>query len=103
MNPNFAITGTTLATAVGVGVLVLIALILLGRYYFNRLGQGNLTERHKGEDSGRKVASRNKYPEVNVLSYSPVFLRLSLIIVLAFVIAAFSWTIYERQVNIPED
>lgn len=103
MNTNFAITGTTLAIAVGVGVFVLIALILLGRYYFNRLSQGNLSERHKGGDSGHKVTSRNKYPEVNVLSYSPIFLRLSLIIVLVFVIAAFSWTIYDRQVDIPED
>lgn len=103
MTTNFAMTGTTLAIAVGVGVLVLIALILLGRYYFYRLGQSNLSERHQGEDSSSKIRSRNKYPEVNALGYSPIFLRLSLIIVLAFIIAAFSWTIYDRQVNIPDD
>jgi protein TonB len=96
-------TGTTLATAVGVGVLVLIALILLGRYYFNRLGEQNLSERHRETDNGHNVRSRNKYPEVNVLNYSPIFLRFSLIIVLAFTIAAFSWTIYDKQVDIPDD
>lgn len=103
MNTDFAITGTTLAIAVGAGVVVLIALILLGRYYFKQLGQGDLTSQHKGEDTVHRIHSRNKYPEVNVLSYSPIFLRLSLIIVLVFIIAAFSWTIYERQVDIPED
>jgi len=66
-------TGTTLATALGVGVLVLIALILVGRYYFNQLGAQNLSKRHRKTDNGHNVRSRNKYPEVNVLGYSPIF------------------------------
>ena len=103
MNPNFAITGPALLTGVGIGVLVLLAIIFVGRFYFNRQSRSNLAERYRDEKRSSRLAARNKYPEVNVFNYSPMFLRIAAIAVLTLVIGAFSWTIYDKEVYIPED
>ena len=103
MNPNFAITGPALLTGVGIGVLVLLAIIFLGRFYFKRQSRSGLAERYRDEKRSSRLAARNKYPEVNVFNYSPTFLRIAAIAVLALVIAAFNWTVYEKEVFIPED
>ena len=103
MNPNFAITGPALLTGVGIGVLVLLAIIFLGRFYFNKQSRSGLAERYRDEKRSSRLAARNKYPEVNVFNYSPMFLRIAAIAVLVLVIGAFNWTVYEKEVYIPED
>jgi protein TonB len=98
MNTNFEITGNILMIGLGVGLMVLLAIILLARLYFKRVSNEEL----RGS-SGPAYRVGNKYPKADVFKYSPMIWRLSLIAVLMFIIAAFNWTIYEKEVFIPDD
>lgn len=103
MNLDFSFTTTELLVGVSAGILFLLALILIGRNYFQKLSTRDLAAQgHHGQ--GRSpLAARNKYPEADVFRYSPIILRISMIAVLAFVIGAFNWTVYEKQIFIPDD
>lgn len=103
MNIDFSFTTTELLVGVSAGILFLLALILIGRNYFQKLSTRDLAAQgHYGQ--GRSpLAARNKYPEADIFRYSPIILRISMIAVLAFVIGAFNWTVYEKQVFIPDD
>ncbi len=83
-------------------VLVLI-LIFAGRSYFSKKAGAGLTEKYREKHPGSPLEARNKYPEVNVFLYSKLFWRLSLVIALALMIGAFNWTVYEKEVYIPDD
>ena len=103
MNPNFAITGTALLTGVGIGVIFLLILIKVGRSYFSNKADAGLTEKYRDKHWSSPLEARNKYPEANVFLYSKLFWRLSLVIALALTIAAFNWTIFEKEVYIPDN
>ena len=103
MNPNFAITGTELSIAVGIGFLLFLILITLGRVYFKRKSEADLAKQHQGQRWSSPLIARNKYPEVNVFLYTKLFWRFSLVMVLALIIGAFNWTVYQKEVYIPDD
>ena len=43
-----------------------------------------------------------QYAQVNVFKYTPIFLRLGMVVSLLLVIFAFNWTTYEREIYIPD-
>ena len=100
MNANFEITGNGLILGISLGILAILALIVLGRLYFGRLAN---TKINLKETNGPTYKVGNKYPQADVFRHTPMIWRLSLIAVLVFIIAAFNWTIYEKEVFIPED
>lgn len=103
MNLDFSFTTTELLVGVSAGILFLLALILIGRNYFQKLSTRDLAAQGHHRQGRSQLAARNKYPEADVFRYSPIILRISMIAVLAFVIGAFNWTVYEKQVFIPDD
>ncbi len=74
----------------------------LGRRYFNRLSESNLTEKYKGTQWSSPLKARNKYPDVNVFQYSGTLFRVSLILSLGLVVALFNITTPEDKSLIPE-
>ena len=103
MNPNFEITGIGLLTGVGIGVVLLMVLIGVIRAYFRRRSNSNLTEQYRDKKWDSPLDARNKYPDVDVFRYGATFWRLSLATVLLLLIGAFNWTLYEKEVFIPDD
>jgi len=87
--------------AIGVGALVFVAIILFARRYFAKLAKSGLTEKYRGK-KWSSLEGRNKYPEVDVFRWRGLFFRVALIAALALTIGAFSWTIYDEEVKIPE-
>ena len=100
---NFEITGTELLVGVGIGIVLLMALISAIRAYFRRKSEGNLTEQYRDKKWGSPLDARNKYPDVDVFRYSATFWRLSLVTALLLLIGAFNWTLYEKEVYIPDN
>jgi len=80
LNLNFS--GTEVLLGTGMILLLLLALVFMGRRLF----------RHSGSSRKEGTGSRTKYSSVDVFRYQPVFLRLGLVCSLAFTFLAFNWT-----------
>ncbi len=102
MFANQSFTSTDLLIGMAIGFVVLMAIIFIGRYIFAHRGK-DLAEKYEGKSRKLSLRARNKYPEVDVLSMRSLFLRFGLIGTLALVVLAFNWTLYEKDVLIPED
>ncbi len=103
MFANFAFTSSELIIAIGGIFLVLLAIIFFGRLYFSRQSASGLAAKYKEKQWKSPLTARNKYPEVDVFRMRSLFLRFGLIGTLALTIGAFNWTMYEQQVEIPDD
>lgn len=82
-------------------VLFLTAILLLAlRAHYKKVESTNLTELHKGETWGSPVEARTKYPELDVFRVSTSLRIYGIMIALLLMIFAFSWTTYEKKVDI---
>jgi len=103
MFANYAFSSSELVIAVGGIFLAIVAIIVLGRLYFSRQSASGLAAKYKDKERNSPLTARNKYPEVDVFRMRSLFLRFGLIGTLALTIGAFNWTLYEQQVEIPDD
>lgn len=102
MNPNLSISGTELLLAVSLITLLIIALIVVGRYVMVRRMESHLAKKDHDAKWDVAVSSQRKYPDVDVLGQSGLFQRIGMVVSLALLVLAFNWTSYEKQVEIPE-
>jgi protein TonB len=105
---DFSITGVQFGIAtLAIIVIVLGAILLVKRMV--SVNSTKLADKYKGTKEGSSPTLK-KYPEANIFGLSGTFLRLGLVCSIGLSILAFSWTTYEKKVNvdlgmleIPED
>ncbi|HMO38073.1 MAG TPA: TonB family protein [Saprospiraceae bacterium] len=102
MTTNLSFTVTELIVAFGLGVAAIILLVSLGRRYFDRMSERNLTEKYKDKQWSSPLEARNKYPDVNVFLFRNTLVSLSLALTLGLMVGLFNLTTYEKKVFIPE-
>ncbi len=97
---DISIAGIPLAIA-----LVVIAVLVLGLIFFfrNRFGSqdpGALAQSAAGREKKSPLDGRSKYPEVDAFGLSGTFFNVGLLVALGITILAFSWTQYEKVVDL---
>ncbi len=100
MGADFSITGTALIVSILAVIAAIIGLILVMRSVFKKRAESGLTQKHHDDVSGLAVQGRNKYHEVDVFSLSGTFLNLGLLVAVGLMVLAFSWTQYEKQIDV---
>jgi len=94
-----AIGWSLLALIVGIG-----GLILLFRYRFSKM-----SHQKEFDKTNTTINTRNKYSEVNVFKWSNTFLKIGMVMSLAFVVLAFNYTTFEKEkfkdfeIEVPEE
>lgn len=83
------------STAIGWALFALAGGII-GLIYFIRFQLAKRSQEEQFEKADTTIASRNKYTEVNVFKWSNTFLRVGMMLSLAFVVLAFNYTTYEE-------
>ncbi|MEL6720097.1 MAG: energy transducer TonB [Bacteroidota bacterium] len=96
---DLAISGTTLAICSAATFALVVALILIFKHYIRKRSEQLLA---KEQSPSRLLPIKNKYLEVNVFRWSSTFLNVGLLLAVALVFLAFSWTTYEKQVDISD-
>ena len=89
-------TSTALLLSLGAVIFTGFLVFLLKRFFANE-DPVELSAKHQGEEAPYSLASRNKYPEVDVFAFSNTFLAYGLAFALGLMIIAFSWTTYEAD------
>lgn len=97
---TFEITGTTIRLILAGIVVLTTAMILVLRYLFNKRETINLTEKNKGRKWSSPLEGRNKYPEVDTFVLRNTFLNYGLMVAIGLMILAFSWTSYQKKVDV---
>ncbi len=87
---NLLLDSTAISWALFALAAGIIGLIFLVRFQLTKRSQ-----QEEFEDTHTTIASRNKYTEVNVFKWSNTFLRVGMMLSLAFVVLAFNYTSYE--------
>ncbi len=86
-----------------IGVLVfVIGLILVMRYVFSKRSQELLEGKRQHKPSGSPLEEHAKYSEVDTFSLSGTFFNFGMLAALGLTILAFSWTTYEKKVDISQ-
>ena len=84
------------STAIGWSFFALVAgisiLIVWFRYRFSKMSHQN-----EFDDTNTTISTRNKYSEVNVFKWSNTFLKIGMVMSLAFVVLAFNYTTFEKE------
>lgn len=96
MLTNYSFSSLELLLGLSVIALVIVGLIMVFRVLFNRKSNQDLAQKYQGKKWRSPLEARNKYPDVDVFRFSPVFLRIGLIGALAITIGAFNWTNYQE-------
>jgi len=68
---------------------------IIGLIYLVRFQLAKRSQQEQFEKTDTTISSRNKYTEVNVFKWSNTFLRVGMMLSLAFVVLAFNYTTYE--------
>ncbi len=97
---TFEISGTTIRLILASIVVLTTAMILVLRYLFNKRETINLTEKNKGRKWSSPLEGRNKYPEVDTFVLRNTFLNYGLMVAIGLMILAFSWTSYQKKVDV---
>ena len=97
---DIALTGTqVLAGVIGVIVLI-IGLIFILKNIFG--SKENLADKYDGQKFSSPLKGRAKYPDVDVFRHSGTLLRLGLAVSLGLTVMAFSWTTYEKVIDVSQ-
>ncbi|MBK8489563.1 MAG: TonB family protein [Saprospirales bacterium] len=98
---DFSVTGNWLGVAfIGIVALVL-GLIFIVRALFAGKSSQSLSSKYQSGPEKSVLDVRNKYPEVDVFQLSSTFFNFGLMVAIGLTVLAFSWTTYEKVVNIP--
>jgi len=103
MQEYISFTSTELLIAVTSSAIFIVAFILLGKWYFGSKIKSNLTKKYAATKWKSPLEARTKYPDVDVFSWSPVFLRMAMASALIITILAFNWTTYDQKIDIPDN
>ncbi len=99
---DFAVSAQVLVWSLA-GVLVfVIGLILVMRYVFKKRSEELLQGKRRHKTSGHPLEEHAKYSEVDTFSLSGTFFNFGMLAALGLTILAFSWTTYEKQVDISQ-
>jgi len=94
-------SGATLGAILAL-VVVCVAVIFIFRSFFKKQSAETLKEKYSDHSWKSPLEGRAKYPEVDAFVWSrPIFL-LGLAVALAATLFAFSWTTYDKPIDIPE-
>ncbi|MEL6837356.1 MAG: energy transducer TonB [Bacteroidota bacterium] len=102
MFTNLSFSGNEIFLGLALITLMIVGVIVIGRYRLARLSEQNLGKLHANDSKRSSITSRNKYPEVDVLHHTGVFWKFGLVTVLAIAVMAFNWTQVEERIDIPE-
>ena len=99
---DLALDGLTLVKSMlALGLALGIFTYFIKRFFAKGMN-GDLSQKYAEEQKPLPNSSRTKYPEADVFRVSGTFLNLGLVVSIAIVTLAFSWTQYEKPVFIPE-
>ncbi|HHS95646.1 MAG TPA: energy transducer TonB [Phaeodactylibacter sp.] len=99
---DLAISSSTLATIFAVLFISVLAIIFLMRAYYQRKSNEDLASSFNQRPHKSPLEGRNKYPEVDAFSLSGTFFNIGLLMALGMIILAFSWTTYEKVVDVSQ-
>jgi protein TonB len=102
MFKELELSGTVVVVLLLLMVVFVIGLIFYMRYHFSKMAASNLTEKYRGHKFDSPVDARTKYPEVDAFAFSYPFGKLGLIIAMATILFAFSWTRKEVGFVLPD-
>lgn len=99
---TFEISGTTVRLIIIAILAITLLMVFLVRRFFQKQATINLTEKNKGRKWRSPLEGRNKYPEVDTFGMRHYFLEYGLMVSLLLMILAFSWTTYEKKIDISQ-
>jgi protein TonB len=99
---TFEISGTIVRLAVLAILAATLLLIFIVRRFFQHESTLDLTAKNKGRKWRSPLEGKNKYPEVDAFALRNTFLEYGLLVALFLMILAFSWTTYEKQIDISQ-
>ena len=87
-----------------IGFIALIALIIILILVLRNMfgSKENLAEKYEGHTFASPLKSRAKYPDVDIFNHSGTLLRLGLASALAMTVLGFSWTTYEKNIDVSQ-
>ncbi|MFT4567535.1 MAG: protein TonB [Saprospiraceae bacterium] len=94
------LSGTQVLLAFLAIAAVILVLIFVLRNIFGT--KDNLSEKYAGSTRAALLKSRVKYPEVDVFKHSGTFFGFGLASALALTVFGFSWTDYEKQIDVSQ-
>ncbi len=97
---DFEVTGKVVVLALLAVVFLTAAIIFIVKNAYNRRAESNLTEKHAGGSFSSPLEGRTKYPEVDTFSLSGTFMNYGLLAAIVLMILAFSWTQYEKVIDV---
>ncbi len=97
---DFEVTGSLVVFALLAVIVFTVAMIIIVRTVYTRRSNSDLTSKHAGTNFPSPLEGRNKYPEVDTFSLSGTFLNYGLLAAIVLMILAFSWTQYEKVIDV---
>ncbi len=97
---DFEVSGSIVLIATLAVILLTVAIVFVIRSVYNKRSASNLTEKHAGTSFKSPLEGRNKYPEVDTFSLSGTLMNYGLLAAIALMILAFSWTQYEKVIDV---
>jgi protein TonB len=97
---NFEVSGSIVILASLAVILFTILIIYAIRRVYSKRALSNLTEKHVNTKFDSPIEGRTKYPEVDTFSLSGTLMNYGLLATIILMILAFSWTQYEKIVDV---
>ncbi|RME09788.1 MAG: energy transducer TonB [Bacteroidetes bacterium] len=97
---DFEITGSAVLITALVLVIFTVVLTFVIRSVYKKRFEKNLTEGPHKRTFSSPLEGRNKYPEVDTFSLRGTLLNYGLLVAIVLMILAFSWTQYEKNIDI---
>ena len=97
---SFEFTSSTVRLIILAILAATLVMIIITRRFFQKQADVDLTAKNKGRKWRSPLEGRNKYPEVDIFQFRNVFLEYGLLVSLVLMILAFSWTTYDKKIDI---
>ena len=94
-------SGPLMATILTILALI-VAFIFFMRFRYNSKNSDDLSEAYSQRPRKSPMDGRAKYPEVDALGLSGTFFNFGLLVALGITILAFSWTTYEKVIDVSQ-
>lgn len=99
---DIELSGTAVMISVLLIILLTLGIIYFMRYRFSKLSFSDLKSKYADSKWSSPLEGRTKYPDVDSFAYSGVLTKYGLMVAMALVLLAFSWTQREKSVYIPD-
>lgn len=101
MLSSITFNSSQVAGTVLLGLCAIAGIIFFARRHFDLKSGENLTSKYRGKQWSSPLAARNKYPDVNIFKWQPVFFKLGLVFALGTSLGVFNIT--TRTQNVQSD